>query len=250
MRDWTLEICIDSVASAIAAEKGGAQRVELCAALYEGGLTPSIGMIEEVLGRVQIHVMVIIRPRGGDFFYSDQEISIMERDIRRVKKMGVKGVVIGALNESGGLHTAVIERLLEAAEDLDVTFHRAFDMGNNPYRLLDDLIDLEIPRLLTSGQEANAFEGRKLIAELVRRGGDDISIMAGGGVDEQNVYQLIAETGILEVHATCSERMDSPMEFRRDHVYMGVEGYPEFEIKQSTTEKVSLLIEEIKRTKG
>jgi len=250
MKDWTLEICIDSVASAIAAEEGGAQRVELCAALYEGGLTPSMGMIEEVLDRVQIDVMVIIRPRGGDFFYSDQEVRVMERDIRRVKALGCKGVVMGTLNESGELHSTVLERLLEAAEDLEVTFHRAFDMGKNPYRLLDDLIELGIPRLLTSGQEADAFEGRKLIAELVQRGGDDISVMAGGGVHEKNVYQLIRETGIDEVHATCSEQMESPMKFRRDHVYMGVEGYPEFQRKQSTKEKVSLLIEEIKRSKG
>ncbi len=250
MNPYTLEVCIDSVVSAKSAQEGGAQRVELCAALYEGGLTPSMGMIEQVLDAVDIDVMVIIRPRGGDFNYSEDETKVMMKDIKKLNQMGVKGVVIGALNKQGGIDQDCIKQLVGAAEGLDTTFHRAFDMGKNPYIMLDQLIDLGITRLLTSGQEADAFEGRNLIAELVQRGGTDINIMAGGGITEENVLQLINDTGLREIHATCSEVFESPMVFRRNHVYMGVKGYPEFQQKQSTKQKVEAVFKQIRLAKG
>lgn len=216
------EVCTDSVAGVIAAEAGGAQRVELCADLLEGGVTPSIGAIEAAVRvRTGIGVHVLIRPRGGDFVFSPLEVSIMERDIVAAREAGVQGVVVGALTPDGEVDRPAIERLLAAAGGLSTTFHRAFDMTADPFRALEVLIELGFDRLLTSGRETSALEGSPLIADLVRRAGERLIIMPGCGVNERNVHRILAETGCREFHATAFEAEDGPARYRNPVPAMG-----------------------------
>ena len=234
-----LEICIDSVASAISAEQGGAARVELCQNLFEGGTTPSIGTVYQTLQRVGIKVNAIIRPRGGDFLYSSDEFEIMKRDIVTLKESGINGVVIGMLNADGSIDTERTQQLIELARPLEVTFHRAFDVSLDPFRSLENLIDLGVDRLLTSGQEPSVLEGVELIAELVRRAGDDIIIMPGAGITAKNLTRIIQETGAKEYHVTGSSPIASKMEFRNERCFMGKALYPpEFSMKVADPEKI------------
>jgi copper homeostasis protein len=233
-----LEICIDSVASAIAAEQGGAARVELCQNLFEGGTTPSLGTVFHTLERVGIKVNVIIRPRGGDFLYSDDEFTVMQRDIVALKEMGINGVVIGLLNADGTIDTGRSRQLIELARPLEVTYHRAFDVTADPFRSLDDIIGLGTERLLTSGQEPSVLEGVELIAELVRRAGDDIIIMPGAGITEKNLPRIRRETGAKEFHVTGSAPVQSNMEFRNERCFMGKALYPpEFSLRVTDADK-------------
>ena len=234
-----LEICIDSVASAISAEQGGAARVELCQNLFEGGTTPSIGTVYQTLQRVGIKVNAIIRPRGGDFLYSSDEFEIMKRDIVTLKEAGINGVVIGMLNADGSIDTERTQQLIELARPLEVTFHRAFDVSLDPFRSLENLIDLGVDRLLTSGQEPSVLEGVELIAKLVRRAGDDIIIMPGAGITAKNLTRIIQETGAKEYHVTGSSPIASKMEFRNERCFMGKALYPpEFSMKVADPEKI------------
>ena len=234
-----LEICIDSVASAIAAEQGGAARVELCQNLFEGGTTPSVGTVYRTLERVGIKVNAIIRPRGGDFLYSDDEFAVMQHDIVTLKGMGINGVVIGMLNADGTIDVERSSQLIELARPLEVTYHRAFDVTADPFRSLDDIIGLGVKRLLTSGQEPSVLEGVELIAELVRRAGDDIIIMPGAGITEKNLPRIIRETGAKEFHVTGSASVLSNMEFRNERCFMGKALYPpEFSMKVTDADKI------------
>ena len=234
-----LEICIDSVASAIAAEQGGAARVELCQNLFEGGTTPSGGTVYQTLERVGIKVNVIIRPRGGDFLYSEDEFAVMQHDIITLKEMGINGVVIGMLNADGTIDVERSSRLIELARPLEVTYHRAFDVTADPFRSLDDIIGLGAERLLTSGQEPSVLEGVELIAELVRRAGDDIIIMPGAGITEKNLPRIMRETGAKEFHVTGSAPVQSTMEFRNERCFMGKALYPpEFSLKVTNADKI------------
>jgi len=234
-----LEICIDSVASAIAAEQGGAARVELCQNLFEGGTTPSVGTVYQTLERVGIKVNAIIRPRGGDFLYSDDEFAVMQHDIITLKEMGINGVVIGMLNADGTIDVERSSRLIELARPLEVTYHRAFDVTADPFRSLDDIIGLSAERLLTSGQEPSVLEGVELIAELVRRAGDDIIIMPGAGITEKNLLRIMRETGAKEFHVTGSAPVQSTMEFRNERCFMGKALYPpEFSLKVTNADKI------------
>ena len=234
-----LEICIDSVASAIAAEQGGAARVELCQNLFEGGTTPSVGTVYQTLERVGIKVNAIIRPRGGDFLYSDDEFAVMQHDIITLKEMGINGVVIGMLTADGTIDVERSSRLIELARPLEVTYHRAFDVTADPFRSLDDIIGLSAERLLTSGQEPSVLEGVELIAELVRRAGDDIIIMPGAGITEKNLPRIMRETGAKEFHVTGSAPVQSTMEFRNERCFMGKALYPpEFSLKVTNADKI------------
>ena len=232
----------------MAAETGGAARVELCQNLFEGGTTPSIGTVNQTLERVGIKVNVIIRPRGGDFLYSNDEFEAMKHDIIALKEAGINGVVIGMLNANGSIDIERTRKLIELARPLEVTFHRAFDVSVDPFQSLNDLINLDVDRLLTSGQEPSVLEGVELIAELVRRAGDDIIIMPGAGITPKNLTRIIRETGAREYHVTGSSPLNSKMEFRNDRCFMGKALYPpEFSIKVTDPEKIrhytQLLIE-------
>ncbi len=234
-----LEICIDSVESALAAQAGGADRVELCSALFEGGLTPSAGLLETVRERVRIGVAAMIRPRGGDFCYSDDEFAVMKRDLATAKRLGADLIVLGLLNPDGTVDHERTRELIALARPLPVTYHRAFDMARDPFEALDTLLDLGVERLLTSGQERTAVEGLDLISELVRRAGDRIIVMPGGGVTERNLRKILNHTGAREIHGSASGTRESRMTFRNTRVAMGGQvGPPEYAMKLANPDRV------------
>lgn len=221
MEKPVIEVVIDSVHSAIAAAEGGALRVELCDNLFEGGTTPSAGTIQIIRENIDIDLFIMIRPRGGDFFYSELEFEIMKKDIEVAKSMGVDGVVFGILNKDGTIDKRRCLELINLSRPLSVTFHRAFDMTNDPFLALEELIDLKVNRVLTSGQEISAFEGAELLGELVKQAGDQIIVMPGGGITEKNIAKIKEITKAKEYHVSGRSRVESKMSFRGNHVYMG-----------------------------
>ena len=208
-----LEICANSVHSAVAAEQGKADRVELCDNLADGGTTPSYGMILLTRERIDIQLYPIIRPRGGDFLYDDAEFQVMWKDIEWCKEAGCDGVVIGLLTASGNIDKRRTKMLVDLAWPLGVTFHRAFDRCRDPLDSLEDVIETGCERILTSGQCPTAVEGADLIAALVAKAGDRIAIMAGSGVRPHNIAELAKRTGCSEYHSTAAKNMESKMEF-------------------------------------
>src|SRR6516225_2284170 len=187
-----VEICVDSATGAFAAEQGGADRVEMCDNLLEGGTTPSAGCIKVARRGLKIGLQVIIRPRGGDFLYTDQELDVMREDIRMAKDLGADGVVIGCLTTEGDIDRARTEELVRLARPLNVTFHRAFDMCRDPREGLEHLIELGANRVLTSGQEASCVEGLDLIASLQKQAARRIIVMPGGGLTPRNIAKFVA----------------------------------------------------------
>ncbi|TXF87833.1 copper homeostasis protein CutC [Neolewinella aurantiaca] len=233
------EVCLQSVDDAVAAEAGGAQRVELCAALVEGGITPSLGSIRACRDTVDIDIMVMIRPRGGDFVYTDWELDAMAKDIAECRKIGVTGVVFGMLELDGTVARTQVQRMVEeAGPDLSVTFHRAFDVSADPFASLETLIDLNVNRILTSGQAATVPEGKELIRQLVARAGDRIGILPGCGITPENVAEMVTYTGVTEFHATAFATLESPMQHQNPAVYMGIPGLPEYERQITTAAEV------------
>ena len=221
-----LEICIGSVTGAITAQESGADRVELCDNLLEGGTTPSAGTIQRAIASVSIGVNVIIRPRGGDFCFSDVEFDVMMEDVAFAKSAGANAVVIGVLNPDGSVDKERCRALVDAAGPLSVTFHRAFDMARDAHEALDALVELGVERVLTSGQEETALEGMDVLADLVRRAGDRIIVMPGGGITERNIGKIISGTGAKEVHVSASRTVDGAMTFRDTRAFMGGEFRP------------------------
>jgi copper homeostasis protein len=235
----TLEICVDSVASAVTAQAGGADRVELCSALFEGGLTPSAGLLSVVRERLHIDVAAMIRPRGGDFCVSDDEFAVMERDVDEAKVRGANVLVFGLLHPDGTVDRERTARLVERARPLPVTFHRAFDMARDPWEALEVLVELGIERVLTSGQERTAVEGLEVLTELVRRAAGRISVMPGGGVTERNLKKILEVTGAQEIHGSASGTFESRMTFRNTRVVMGGQvGPPEYGMKGASEPRV------------
>ena len=220
------EICVDSVAGVRAAKAGGADRVELCGDLLEGGTTPSLGMIRQARTIAGIGLNVIIRPRGGDFLFDDDEYRVMEADIDTAKAEGADGVVIGLLTADGRVDARRTRELITRARPLSVTFHRAFDMTPDPFEALEALIALGVDRVLTSGQEATVLEGLPLITELVRRAGERTVIMPGGGITPRNAERIVRAVQPREMHFAALESAASGMQYRRDHVFMGGELRP------------------------
>jgi len=214
LKPFQIEVCANSVESAIQAELGGANRIELCDNLVEGGTTPSIGMIESARKNLNIPVNVIIRPRGGDFCFSDIEFEIMMNDIESIKKTGVNGVVIGVLTPDGSVDTERCKKLIEKARPMEVTFHRAFDMAADPFKSLEDIIGLGIERLLTSGQQQTALQGNTLISELIEKAQNRIIIMPGSGINENNIAEMVQSTHAKEYHMSLRKTVDGKMLFR------------------------------------
>jgi copper homeostasis protein len=236
----TLEVCCFSLKSCKNAEAGGADRIELCGGLLEGGTTPSYGLVSKVLEAVSIPVYVMIRPRGGDFFYNSDEIDTMLADIKFFNKLNPAGFVFGCLNQTGDLDLENMKRLLSATNGTPVTFHRAFDVCSNPLDLLEQLIELKIENILTSGQQNLAISGKELIGTLVNKAKGRIQIMVGSGVNAENINSLI-ETGTNAFHFTAKENLPSEMIYRNPNVSMGLDGVDEYILTEASEAKIRTL---------
>lgn len=229
-----IEACIDSVESALAAEQGGADRVELCDDLVEGGTTPSAGMIELCAERLNIPVFVIIRPRGGDFLYADAEFEVMRRDVARASAFGASGVVLGLLLRDGTVDTERTRILIDEARPLSVTFHRAFDVARDADEALDALLELGVDRVLSSGRAASAEEGIPTLARMVDRAADSLVVLAGGGIREENVEQIVAGTNVREIHVRGTSPLASAMSYINPAVSFGGGTAPPDEFRHVT----------------
>ena len=247
----TFEVCVDSVESAVAAERGGADRVELCSDLLEGGLTPSFGTLQIARARVGIGIMAMIRPRGGDFCYSEAEFAAMEADLEMARRLGATGIVVGLLSPDGTVDRDRTASLIGRARPLPVTFHRAFDMTRDPFEALDTLIALGVDRVLTSGQEPGVVEGLDLIAALVRRAAGRIIVMPGGGITARNVSRVVAGSGVREVHFAALTTVDGRMAWRNPRVFMGgTLRPPEYGIETTRPADVASVIASITQSGG
>ena len=211
-----LEICVFNVATAIAATNAGADRIELCENYANGGTTPSYGYLKTIREKIVIPVFPMIRPRGGDYFHTSDEIAIIKKDILLCKELGFDGVVFGLLNQDGTIDKDNTARLVEAAYPLEVTFHRAFDRCKNPLKALEILIDAGCTRVLTSGQEPKVTNGLNLVKQLVEQANDQIIILPGSGLNSSNVKQIIDSTGVSEVHTSARIRVPSSTLFRNE----------------------------------
>ncbi|HHT7855597.1 copper homeostasis protein CutC [Pasteurella multocida] len=232
-----LEVCIDNIESAIIAENAGADRLEICSSLALGGLTSSYSLIKNVINIVNIPCYIMIRPRAGDFLFSTQEVNMMLDDIRLAKQLGAQGIVIGALTKHADIDLSVCETLIQAAEGLGVTFHRAFDLCRDPVTSLEQLIQLGCERVLTSGQKASAVEGQPLIKQLVSQASNRIRIMAGAGINAQNAALLVKNTGITELHLSGKGYRLSEMPYHANAV-MGENGENDQKIWRTDFDKI------------
>lgn len=213
-----LEICVFNTATAIAAEKAGADRIELCENYANGGTTPSYGYLKTVREQISIPVFPMIRPRGGDYFHSADEIEIIRKDILLCKELGFEGVVFGLLNQNGTIDRENTARLTEAAYPLEVTFHRAFDRCKDPLEALETIIGCGCTRILTSGQEPKVMDGLALVKQLAEQASDRIIIMPGSGLNSSNVASIIRTAGVSEVHTSARIRIASSTLYRNEKI--------------------------------
>ncbi|MDN5287412.1 MAG: copper homeostasis protein CutC [Mucilaginibacter sp.] len=240
----SLEVCANSVTSALAAQEGGAVRAELCENLKEGGTTPSYGQILMARNLLHIKLNVLIRPRGGDFLYSDLEFQIMLADIRYCVEAGCDGVVIGMLNADGTIDKERCLEMVRLAKQwgLSVTFHRAFDMCADQFQALEDIIEMGCDRILTSGGKSTAMEGATVLNRLVEQAAGRISIMPGSGVSEANVADLVHFTGVTEVHSSARGHVYSKMQYKNNHILMSTAPGDEYSIDITDANRVRELI--------
>lgn len=216
-----IEVLVDSVESARAAEAGGANRLELCQNLFEGGTTPSAGLISSLARAVSIPFNVMIRPRGGDFCYSDCEFEVMRQDVRIARELGASGIVFGMLAPDGTVDEVRSAELIGLGRPVSITFHRAIDMSRDLGEALESLVRLGVDRVLTSGGEPTVLEGVEVIASMVKQAGTRIVVMPGGGIRERNVERILQATGAREIHVSGSRMVESRMEYRNTRVPMG-----------------------------
>lgn len=230
MKNFVLESCVDSVESALAAERGGATRLELCSNLIIGGTTPDQWLFQEIRKVSNIRIHALIRPRFGDFCYTDHEFNIIRNDVKMFRELGAEGVVIGILKPDGSLNYEQMEILMEEAKGMSVTLHRAFDVCADPYQTLEQAKALGIHTILTSGQKNHSLEGKELLRELHAMSEGKITIMAGGGVNADTIKTLQPYTGIQAFHMSGKLVLESPMTYRKEGVNMGLPFLSEFEI--------------------
>lgn len=241
--NFILEICVDTVESAIEAQNAGAHRIELCDNQFEGGTTPSYGTILSARNNLNIGLNVIIRPRCGDFLYSDLEYDIMRREIDFCGECNIDGVVLGILRSGGAVDVERTAKLVESASPMSVTFHRAYDMCSDPFEGLEDVIATGAARLLTSGQKDKAQDGAELISQLINQAENRIVIMPGSGINETNIARIARVTGAKEFHLTGRKVIDSDMIFRKQGISMGgATDIPEFSRKVADPEKIKSII--------
>lgn len=235
---YCLEVCVDSVRSAIAAEEGGADRIELCKSLVTGGISPGVTLLKQVKQYTGLPVRVLLRPRFGDFCYDSYELEEMKEDIVRYRKAGADGIVTGLLTPEGDLDLPAMQDLLVAAEGMDVALHRAFDMCRDPFETLEQAVSLGCKTILTSGQKASAWEGRELLKKLVQQADGRIEILAGAGISPENIEKLALEIRGSAYHMSGKTTEESRMKFRRNEVSMGLPGLSEYEIQHTDAGKI------------
>jgi copper homeostasis protein len=236
-----IEICVDQLASVEACAAAGADRIELCAGLVEGGTTPSAGFLKAARRIFPGRIMMMIRPRGGDFLYSEAETIIMEEDIRLAAACGADGIVFGCLTADGIIDESLASRLKHAAAGLDCTFHRAFDVSRDLSLSLETLIRLGIPRVLTSGGKPGVMEALPILAALVAQAAGRISILPGGGIKAHDVAEVVRTTGVTECHLSARTAIDSPMIHRRPDIPMGALTVPgEYERRIANADLIRL----------
>ena len=235
----TIEIVVYNIESALKAQEGGADRIELCDNPGEGGTTPSYGTIELVRQNVSIDVFPMIRPRGGDFHYSSYEFHAMKRDIIQCQKLSVDGVVFGILNPDGTIDKKRCKELIERARPLKVTCHRAFDMTRDPFEALEDCIEVGFNRILTAGQQAQAIKGADLIGELIKKAAGRIAIMPGSGVNENTVEEILRKSGATEIHFSATASRNSAMQYKNAAIAgMGSDEGSEFQLRTVDPERI------------
>jgi copper homeostasis protein len=243
----SLEVCANSITSALAAQEGGAIRVELCDNLYAGGTTPSPGQIITARKLLHIKLYVLIRPRGSDFLYTDIEFDTMVADVKYCIEAGCDGIVTGMLNADGTVDKERCSQLVQLAKQagLGVTFHRAFDMCADQFHALEDIIGIGFERILTSGGKSTAMEGARVITELVKKAKGRISIMAGSGITEINAADLIMITGVKEIHGTLVAPVKSKMQYKNDYIVMGSTYGDEYGYEATSAERVKNLLKKV-----
>lgn len=242
---FTLEVCIDSLESAVAAKNGGADRLEFCGELLIGGVTPSVHLVRQVQEAMDLPLRCMVRPRFGDFLYTDSEFEIMKKNVEEFRLLGVSGVVLGILTPDGRLDKPRMAALIDLAGSMDIVLHRAFDMTINPMEALEDARALGVDTILTSGQAPTAYQGRALIAELIRHSGG-IEILPGAGVSLETLPALRAETGATSFHLSGKKKRESKMKYRNPKVSMGLPGMSEYQrwvTDQATVARVRQLID-------
>ncbi len=234
-----IEIVVYNIESALRAQEGGADRIELCDNPAEGGTTPSFGTIEAVRQNVNMDVYVMIRPRGGDFHYSNYEFHCMKRDIDQCQKISVDGVVFGILNADGTLDKKRCKELIDRARPLKVTCHRAFDMTRDPFEAMEDCIEVGFHRILTAGHQTTALKGVDLIEQLISKAKGRIAIMPGSGVNENTVEELVRKTKATEIHFSATAFRESAMEYRNEAIAgMGSDEGAEFKYRTVDPERI------------
>ena len=237
MKKYTLEICVDSVESAINAERGKATRLELCSNLIIGGTKPTKSLFEEVKKNVNIPINVLIRPRFGDFLYSDYEVNIIKNEIKMFKKLGVDGIVVGILTKNGEIDLDNMKKFIEGAQDIPITFHRAFDVCREPLKAFYQLQELGVQNILTSGQSQDCLRGKKLLKELVKistkNSKNKTEILVGAGLNIENIDEIVNFTGATNFHFSGKRIKQSSMEYRKENVNMGLKEFSEFEILET-----------------
>lgn len=243
MKKTFLEICCYSLLSAINAELAGADRIELCAGVHEGGTTPSAACIQQAIKLLKIPVYVIVRPRGADFCYSDIEFECMLADIKYCKEMGVSGIVSGVLLPNGALDYARTKQLVAAAGGMSFTFHRAFDMLKNKEKALEELIEIGVDRILSSGGEQTAIKGAERLKILIEKAAGRLVIMPGSGISEENIAQLRSITNAQEFHCSAKVLVKSKMEYKNPKIAMGCEGnVSEFDFFEADCNKIRKIV--------
>jgi copper homeostasis protein len=241
----SVEVCAYSLFSCLAADQAGAQRVELCASPWEGGTTPSAGLVEQALKSTSLEIHAMVRPRGGDFVYDETEKLTMLAEARSLVAQGVHGLVVGALKPDGDLDVEFMREFEEIAAGRELTCHRAIDVSRDPVRVMEDLIQLGFNRILTSGGKDKALDGIESIAELVAAAKGRIQIMAGSGVNPTNCLDFV-QIGVDAIHLSARTTRNSEMEYRRPGISMGgVAGISEFEVAYSSEEIIRAAISKI-----
>lgn len=248
MGQFTLEVCCDSVESALAAERGGADRIELCSNLVIGGTTPDLALYETIREKSKIRIHALLRPRFGDFLYTDAEFEILKKNVRMYREAGVEGIVIGCLTADGDLDIKKMELLRKEAGEMWITLHRAFDVCRDPLHTMRLCRELGIDCILTSGQRDTAYEGAELLKELVEQAGEKgPEVLIGSGVTSGNLEKLFRMTGALQYHMSGKISLDSGMRYRKEGVHMGLREMSEYTVFRTDEHEIRSAVEVLRK---